>query len=121
MRREYISTFFRGNKPAYCAMLLTSSLFSVLNLAAAWLIQQLVDNVSGEPGAFSLSVLAALTAGIILLIIPIKGLQYWAQPQFMKKALSQFKSFAFRELTRGNECIYLCVFKRFDFRRDKLS
>ncbi len=102
MRREYISTFFRGNKSAYCAMLLTSVLFSALNLAAAWLIQQLVDNVSGEPGALSLSTLAVLTAAIILLIIPIKGLQYWAQPRFMKKALSQFKSFAFRKLTRKN-------------------
>lgn len=102
LRREYISTFFRGNKLAYCAMLLTSILFSVLNLAATWLIQQLVDNVSGEPGAFSLGVLAVLTAGSILLIIPIKGLQYWAQPRFMKTALSQFKSFAFRELTRKN-------------------
>ena len=102
LRREYLSTFFRGNKLAYCAMLLTSILLSALNLAVAWLIQQLVDNVSGEPGAFSLRVLAVLTAGIVLLIVPIKGLQYWAQPQFMKKALSQFKSFAFRELTRKN-------------------
>ena len=102
LRREYISTFFRGNKLAYCAMLLTSILFSVLNLAAAWLIQQLVDNVSGAPGALPISVLAVLTVGMILSIIPIKGLQYWAQPQFMKKALSQFKSFAFRELTRKN-------------------
>ena len=102
LRREYLSTFFRGNKLAYCAMLLTSILFSVLNLAVAWLNQQLVDNVSGEPDALSLSVLTVLTVGIILLIIPIKGLQYWAQPQFMKKALSQFKSFAFRELTRKN-------------------
>ena len=102
LRREYISTFFRGNKPAYCAMLLTSVLFSTLNLAAAWLIQQIVDNVSREPDALSLSALTVLTVGIILLIIPIKGLQYWAQPQFMKKALSQFKSFAFWRLTRKN-------------------
>ena len=28
LHREYISTFFRGNKPAYCAMLLTSSLLA---------------------------------------------------------------------------------------------
>lgn len=101
-RQEYISTFFQGNKLAYCAMLFTSILFSVLNLAVAWLMQQLVDNVSGEPGAFSLSVLAVLTAGMIILIIPIKGLQYWAQPRFMKTALTQFKSFAFRTLTRKN-------------------
>ncbi len=34
LRREYLSTFFRGNKLAYCSMLLTSILFSALNLAA---------------------------------------------------------------------------------------
>ena len=40
LRREYLSTLFRGNKLAYCAMLLTSILFSLLNLAAAWLLRK---------------------------------------------------------------------------------
>lgn len=82
-------------------MMLTSSvLFSVLNLAVAWLLQQLVDNVSKAQGALPLHVLAFLTAGIILLILPLKALTYFSQPRFMRKALMQFKHLAFEKLTR---------------------
>lgn len=100
LRKEYVSTFFKGNRSAYFVMLMSSVLFSVLNLAVAWLLQQLVDHVSKAPGALPLYVLALLTAGIILLILPLKALTYFSQPRFMRKALTQFKHFAFEKLTR---------------------
>ncbi len=99
LRKEYVSRFFKGNRPAYFMMLTSSVLFSGLNLAIAWLLQQLVDNVSKARGALPLYVLALLTAGIILLILPLKALAYFSQPRFMKKALMQFKRFAFEKLT----------------------
>lgn len=102
LRREYVSKFYKGNRLAYCVMLLVAFLFGALNLAVAWLMQQLIDNVSGEPGALTLGALALLTVGIIVLIVPLKMLQYGAQPQFMKKAMTQFKGFMFEKLTRKN-------------------
>ncbi len=100
LRREYTAWFFRGNRLAYCGMLLAALLFSLLNLSVAWLLQQLVDYVAGEPDAFSLGALAALTAGIILAIVPLKALQYGTKPRFMARALTQFKRFAFGRLMR---------------------
>ena len=100
LRREYTARFFRGNRPAYCGMLLAALLFSLLNLSVAWLLQQLVDYVAGSPDALSLGTLALLTAGFILAIVPLKALQYGTKPRFMARALNQFKSFAFGKLMR---------------------
>ena len=100
LRREYTARFFRGNRPAYCGMLLAALLFSLLNLSVAWLLQQLVDYVAGSPDALSLGTLALLTAGFILAIVPLKALQYGTKPRFMARAMNQFKSFAFGKLMR---------------------
>lgn len=100
LRQEYLSKFFAGNRLAYSVMLLSAILFGALNLAVAWLMQQLVDNVSEVQGALPLRVLALLTAGIILLILPFKALNYFSEPRFMKKAMTQFKRFAFEKLVQ---------------------
>ncbi|MCH5279625.1 MAG: ABC transporter ATP-binding protein, partial [Christensenellaceae bacterium] len=83
-------------------MLLSSALISLLNLAVAWLTQQIIDSVSGKPGAPGIGTLIALTVGIILLIIPIKALDYISSPRFIQKAMTQFKGFAFQKLTQKN-------------------
>ncbi len=100
LRKTYLSRFFKGNRITWFAMLLTSALFGVLNLAVAWLMKELIDHLSGGEGAFSLGALALMTAGMILAIIPLKGLDYISQPRFMQKAMTQFKNFAFEKLMR---------------------
>ena len=102
LRREYLSRFFKGNRLAYFAMLVSSVLFSALNLAVTWLIQQFIDTVSGVPGALKLDTLTLLTVGFILLIIPLKVLDYASKPHFMRRAMTQFKELAFAKLTRKN-------------------
>ena len=102
LRRPYTAQFYKGNRLTYLAMLLSSALISVLNLAVAWLIQQIVDAVSGVPGSLGIMTLAALTGGMILLIIPFKALTYFSLPRFVKKAMTQFKRFAFQKLTHKN-------------------
>lgn len=81
-------------------MLLSAVLLGALNLAVIWLIQQLIDTVSGVPGSFGLGILTLLTIVFILLIIPLKALNYVSQPRFMRKAMTQFKGLAFEKLTR---------------------
>lgn len=102
MRKQYISKFYKGNRLAYFAMLLSAVLFGALNLAVVWLIQQLIDTVSGVPGSLGLGVLVFLTVGLILLIIPLKALNYISQPRFMRKAMTRFKGLAFEKLTQKN-------------------
>ncbi|MCH5275908.1 MAG: ABC transporter ATP-binding protein [Lachnospiraceae bacterium] len=99
LRRAYTSRFFKGNRLAYFAMLLSAVLFSTLNLTVTWLIQQLIDTVSGVPGSLELDILALITVGIILMIIPLKALDYISEPRFMRRAMTQFKKLAFEKLT----------------------
>ncbi len=102
LRREYTSTFFKGNRLTYFVMLLSALLFGGLNLIVSWLIQQIVDTVSGAPGALGIGTLAVLSIGIVLLVIPFKALEYASQPLFMRRAMTQFKCFLFEKLLRKN-------------------
>ena len=99
-RRAYLSQFYRGNHIAFLAASLSCMLTGALNLSIAWVMQQMIDAVSGVPGALELSVLALLTAGIVLLIVIFKGMNYISMPGFLKKAMQQYKDYAFRQLTR---------------------
>ena len=83
-------------------MLLSAILMSGLNLAFSWLQQQIIDTVSGVPGALDIRLLIVLTVGITLLIIPFKALHYFSLPRFVKKAITQFKRFSFLKLTQKN-------------------
>ena len=102
LRKQYILRFYQGNRLAYFAMLLSAALFSALNLFVSWLIQQMIDAVSGVPGSLEINVLAILTVSAVLLIIPFKALSFVSQPRFMRKAMLQFKSLAFQKLTQKN-------------------
>ena len=102
MRKKYISRFYKGNSLAYSGVLLSTVLISAVNLVDAWLMQQMIDAVSGVQASFEVGVLTVLTIGVISMILPIKMLHYVAMPRFMRKALTQYKSFAFQKLTQKN-------------------
>ena len=53
-RREYTAQFYKKNHIAFAAALLSSLLTSALNLYIAWVLQQMIDAVSGVPGSFAL-------------------------------------------------------------------
>lgn len=101
-RGPYVAQFYRKNRLAYCGMLLSAILLSGVNLAVAWLLQQIIDTVSGVPGSLEVGVLAVLTVGAVLLILPIEALEYISRPRFMCRAMTQFKDFAFHKLTQKN-------------------
>ena len=101
-RRQYTSRFYKRNRFLYFVMLLSAMLMSCLNLAFSWLQQQIIDTVSGVPESLKIHVLTVLTIGIALLIIPFKALTYVSLPRFIKKAMMQFKRFAFQKLMQKN-------------------
>ena len=99
-RRAYVSQFYRGNHIAFLAASLSCMLTGALNIGIAWVMQQMIDAVSGVPGALELPALALLTMWIVLLIILFKCMNYASMPGFLKKAMQQYKDYAFRQLTR---------------------
>ena len=97
-RGPYVAQFYRKNRLAYCGMILSAVLLSGVNLAVAWLMQQIIDTVSGVPGSLDVGTLAVLTVGVILVILPIEGLDYLSKPRFLGRAMTQYKGFAFHKL-----------------------
>ena len=99
-RRAYTSRFFQGNHMAFAGAAIASVLISLLNLGISWVMQQMIDAVSGVPGALELPVLALLTAGIVVAIVLLKAISYATMPRFLQKAMRQYKDFAFEKLAQ---------------------
>lgn len=94
--------FYKGNKVAFGVAISVALLMAVLSLSTSWLIQQLMDTISGVKGALGLKVLALLTVGLIGLAVVLGMVEYYSKPRFMKKAIQQYKEFAFENLLKKN-------------------
>lgn len=100
LRRQYINQFYRKNKIAFAVATLSVICISLINLILAWLMQQMIDTVSGVSGSLTISRLAFLTLGVIALIIILKAISYLSSPRFMEKAMRQYKNYTFHKLTQ---------------------
>lgn len=101
-RQPYILCFYKGNHITFLIAMLSTIFTAALNLWIAWVMQQIIDSVSGMDGALQLSTLVLFTVGIILLIIIFKAMRYVSQPRFIKRAMEQYKNYAFQKLTEKN-------------------
>lgn len=99
-RKEYTAQFYKKNHAAFLIALLSALLSAALNLWIAWVMQQMIDSVSGVSGSLQLSVLAWCVGGVVVAILVLKGISYCSKPRFMEKAMRQYKDFAFRKLTQ---------------------
>ena len=99
-RKKYTDQFYHKNHIAFLIALLSTLLTAALNLWIAWVMQQMIDSVSGVPGSLKLSVLAWCVASVVIAIIVLEGISYYSKPRFMEMAMKQYKDFAFRKLTK---------------------
>ncbi len=106
LRKEYTSQFYKGNKLLFSVVLLVTLLTGSLNLGITWILQQILDAISGETGALSFSVLGLYTLGIVLLIVLFKLIMYGTEPRFMRRAMLQYKNYAFGKLTKKSICAF---------------
>ena len=98
--KKYTAQFYKKNHTTFLIALFSTLLTAALNLWIAWVMQQMIDSVSGVPGSLKLSVLAWCVASVIFAIIVLKGISYYSKPRFMKIAMTQYKDFAFHKLTK---------------------
>lgn len=101
-RRKYTASFYRKNHAAFFAALLSTLLTATLNLWIAWVMQQIMDSVSGVPWALELPALAGQVVALIAAIVALKAIRYFSMPRFMEKAMRQYKEFAFHKLMQKN-------------------
>lgn len=100
VRREYTAQFYKNNLGALVFSLLSTLLISTLNLWIAWIMQQMIDTVSGVSGSRSLGTLAWCVAGVVIAIPALDAVRYFSKPRFLEKAMTQYKNYAFHKLTR---------------------
>ena len=99
-RRKYTAQFYRKNYLSFLTALISTLMTAALNLWIAWVMQQMIDAVSGVPGSLELPVLAWYVVGVVVSIIVLKAVSYFSKPRFMEKAMKQYKDYAFHNLTK---------------------
>lgn len=100
VRRPYLAQFYQHNHGAFFIALISSLLTAALNLWIAWVLQQMIDSVSGVPGSLPLPVLGGCVAGVVAAIVLLKAISYGSRPRFLQRAMRQYKDFAFCRLTQ---------------------
>lgn len=98
--QPYIRQFYRGNGGYFALAVLEILLTTAANILMAWLLQQVLDLVSGEAVAFTLGQLVLLTVAGIGLIALSSGCGYFSSPRFVAKAMEQYKNYVFAQLSK---------------------
>ena len=94
LRRTLLSQFYRKNRFALSVAVFSALLSGTLNLMISWIMQQLIDLISGEAGALSLKTITLCCAGLGAVIVICYMINYCAIPRFMRRALVQYKNSA---------------------------
>ena len=64
--RPFVKQFYKGNKGLLALILSSSLLNTALNLAVAWLLQQITDIVSGTNTGFTVTQITLITICLAL-------------------------------------------------------
>ncbi len=99
-RKKYIAQFYKKNYTAFLISLITTLLTAAINLWISWVLQQMIDTVSGVPGSRELPVLTWLLVSVVASIVVLKIVSYFSKPRFMEKAMKKYKDYAFHKLTK---------------------
>lgn len=98
--RPFTRQFYRGNGGYFALAMVQTVLGTVAQLMISWLLQQIIDLITGANTAFNLGELALLAAVCVGLIVSAYMAAYFSKPKFIAKAIGQYKNYAFEKLSR---------------------
>ncbi len=101
-RKACLRRFYKGNHVSFGVGAITAILVGGVNLAASWLIQQLIDTITGSPDALGLQTLIWLAVGLVGSVLVLGAMNYVVKPRFLKRAVRQYKEYAFDALLKRN-------------------
>lgn len=96
----YTKQFYRGNGGYFTLAVFESILSTAVSLLMSWILQQVLDLVSGEEISFTLGQLALLSLAAVSMIALGSGIAYISKPRFMSKAMEQYKTYVFERLSQ---------------------
>lgn len=100
--RSYTRQFYKGNIVSFLFALCVTILGAIASLLVSWLIQQLIDLISGYDTGFTLLQLTIITLGLIGVVAVAGLISYHSRPIFITRGISQYKEYVFGELTKKN-------------------
>lgn len=101
LRKRLTATFYKKNKGTFLATAAAMFLLGVALLAVAWMLQQIIDLASGNEIKPLIHV-CWICLGILLAVGVIYVVQCYTYPNFLRRAMTQYKEYAFAELTKKN-------------------
>ena len=99
LRRQLTATFYRKNKATFFVTAGAMLLLGGALLAVAWILQQIIDIASGDSVA-PLVRMCWLCLGVLVSVTTIYVVQCYTYPAFLRRAMKQYKEYAFTELTK---------------------
>ena len=100
--RPYTKQFYKGNT-VYFVFALCETLLNALGaLLVSWLMQQLIDRISGYETGFTLPELTLISLALLGGIAVAYTVSYHTKPKFVTRGIAGYKEFVFRELTKKN-------------------
>lgn len=97
--RRLARRLYRGNKLLLAVTLTTTVLSGAVSVIFAYIIQQIVDTISGAQGALPLRDIVIKTAALIAGTVVVCAIDSWFAPRFYARAMSGYKNYAFERLT----------------------
>jgi len=99
-RKQFITQFFVQNKIHLGLAVLATIGLSLVNLGISWLLQQVIDVMTGTGNTFDLLTLTYISLGLIGSILVIGWVNFQSKPKFNAQAMRQYKDYAFSLLTK---------------------
>lgn len=98
--RSYIHQFYHGNSGYFVLAVFVIALNAAVNILISWLLRQVLDLVSGENIALTLTQLSPLSLAAAGMIALASGFAYFSTPRFVAKAMAQYKTYVFERLSQ---------------------
>ncbi len=99
-KREFIKSFYKGNRLNFALALTATIIMSFANLVISWLLQQVIDCATGNGNAYSFKTLLIILFVIIGIMGLFSVLLYFSKPAFISKAMKQYKDTALDKISQ---------------------
>lgn len=98
--KELKEQFFKGNRMYFLIAMASTVVLSLVNLFISYLMQVIIDIVSGAEARWTLSQVTLAVLLTLAVLIAAMLADHHARPLFTKRAMSQYKDHAFRAITK---------------------
>lgn len=100
--KELKAEFYRKNKLLFVIAATASLCAGTVGLAFSWVLRALLDTAAGSEGSLPFMKVLMIVGIILVLSVSFSVIDYLSRPTFIKKAMIQYKNFAFEKLTNKN-------------------